>query len=194
MSQHKVTQNEILESAKEIFFKFGYQKTTMNDIAKKTHKAKSTLYHYFNSKSEIFTAIVEIEIDKIENNCVRKANQSDDLIEKIRLFTFSLFHKDQSKVFDEFGYAILFDFFYFAPLIKDIVIEHQKFNIDFLENIISKGVEKGLFFTNEPGKTAKAIIMSITSMSQKYPDGFIDQDLATAEHLFDIFIKGLTTQ
>jgi AcrR family transcriptional regulator len=34
----------------------------MNEIAKATHLAKSSIYHYFRSKEEIFEAIIEKEI------------------------------------------------------------------------------------------------------------------------------------
>ncbi|HET6559677.1 MAG TPA: TetR/AcrR family transcriptional regulator, partial [Prolixibacteraceae bacterium] len=40
----------ILKTAQEIFSKYGYKKTTLDDIANAVRKGKSSLYYYFTSK------------------------------------------------------------------------------------------------------------------------------------------------
>jgi AcrR family transcriptional regulator len=42
--------NSIVESATKYFSKYGFHKTTMDEIAKNIHKAKGVLYYYFKSK------------------------------------------------------------------------------------------------------------------------------------------------
>ncbi|WP_255434202.1 TetR/AcrR family transcriptional regulator [Carboxylicivirga sp. M1479] len=53
----------IIEVARELFAKFGYKKTTMEDIAHALRKGKSSLYYYFKNKEEIFQAVIELEKD-----------------------------------------------------------------------------------------------------------------------------------
>ncbi|WP_244828078.1 TetR/AcrR family transcriptional regulator [Carboxylicivirga sediminis] len=53
----------IIEAARELFAKFGYKKTTMEDIAHALRKGKSSLYYYFKNKEEIFQAVIEQEKD-----------------------------------------------------------------------------------------------------------------------------------
>jgi len=53
----------IIEAARELFAKFGYKKTTMEDIAQALRKGKSSLYYYFKNKEEIFQAVIELEKD-----------------------------------------------------------------------------------------------------------------------------------
>jgi AcrR family transcriptional regulator len=55
----------ILAGADELFRKYGFNKTTMADIAKISGRGKSTLYHYYKSKEEIFDALVEDERMKL---------------------------------------------------------------------------------------------------------------------------------
>ncbi len=50
--------NKILASAEQLFAQFGFLKTTMEDIAKKAHMAKSSVYYYFKSKKEIFAEVI----------------------------------------------------------------------------------------------------------------------------------------
>lgn len=45
---------KILESAKALFLQNGFDKTSMNMIAKKAGISKSNLYNYFSAKEEIF--------------------------------------------------------------------------------------------------------------------------------------------
>jgi len=51
-------QSAIKEASKELFRKFGYHKTSVNEIAKKSRVAKATIYKYFESKEIILNAII----------------------------------------------------------------------------------------------------------------------------------------
>ena len=51
----------IIESSRDLFAKYGYKKTTMEDIANALRKGKSSLYYYFKNKEEIFQAVLELE-------------------------------------------------------------------------------------------------------------------------------------
>ena len=60
------TNNAIINAATALFKKYGFEKTSMDDIAKTAHKAKGSLYYHFKSKEDIFKAIIEREIDYIK--------------------------------------------------------------------------------------------------------------------------------
>ncbi len=62
-AQNDGMRTSIIEAAKELFAKFGYKKTTMEDIAHALRKGKSSLYYYFKNKEEIFQAVIEAEED-----------------------------------------------------------------------------------------------------------------------------------
>jgi AcrR family transcriptional regulator len=51
----------ILEVSRELFARFGFKKTTMEDIAQALGKGKSSLYYYFKNKEEIFQAVIDWE-------------------------------------------------------------------------------------------------------------------------------------
>ena len=50
--------NNILASARELFWEFGYDYTTVPQIAKKTELALGTLYLYFSSKDALYTELL----------------------------------------------------------------------------------------------------------------------------------------
>ncbi|MCK4415051.1 MAG: TetR/AcrR family transcriptional regulator [Candidatus Eisenbacteria sp.] len=55
------TRELILTTAQKLFARFGVNKTTVDEIAAAAHMAKSTLYHHFRSKLDIFRAVIERE-------------------------------------------------------------------------------------------------------------------------------------
>ncbi len=57
MNADKIQQS-IKEASKELFRKFGYHKTSVNEIAKKSRVAKATIYKYFESKELILDEII----------------------------------------------------------------------------------------------------------------------------------------
>ena len=70
-----------------LFAKNGVANTTMNDIAVASGKGRRTLYTYFNSKEEIFSAVIESELerlsDKLDEVAARNIRPQDKIIELI---------------------------------------------------------------------------------------------------------------
>ncbi len=48
----------ILDAAAGLFQEMGYERASMNELAKRLGGSKATLYSYFSSKEEIFTAVI----------------------------------------------------------------------------------------------------------------------------------------
>lgn len=54
-------EDRVLNAAKELITHYGYDKTTMNDIAKKAGIAKSTIYIRWKKKEDLFDALLICE-------------------------------------------------------------------------------------------------------------------------------------
>ncbi len=80
-----VKQN-IIQVAQETFMKFGYRKTTMDEIAVAAGKGKSSLYYYFKSKEEVFQAVVEKEAKFLIENIKCEVQLHEDPKEQIRQY------------------------------------------------------------------------------------------------------------
>jgi AcrR family transcriptional regulator len=61
--------DSIKRAAQELFRKFGYHKTSVNEIARKAKIAKATIYKYFNSKEEILHSLlmdyIRVSVDEL---------------------------------------------------------------------------------------------------------------------------------
>ena len=60
----------ILLSALELFTRYGYRKTSIDDIAAAAQAAKRTVYLHFENKAAIFLAILEYLADQVRQRCL----------------------------------------------------------------------------------------------------------------------------
>ena len=58
---------QIINSARELFKKFGYKKVSMDEIANASGVTKKTVYSYFKDKDELFAYFVKEELLNMKN-------------------------------------------------------------------------------------------------------------------------------
>ncbi|PKN77720.1 MAG: hypothetical protein CVU48_10640 [Candidatus Cloacimonetes bacterium HGW-Cloacimonetes-1] len=59
MFEQSDKRSAILKASTELFERYGYAKTSLEDISKAAHIGKGTIYYYFKSKEDIFVQIVQ---------------------------------------------------------------------------------------------------------------------------------------
>ena len=81
------TRQKLIDIARQLFAKRGVANTTMNDIAVASGKGRRTLYTYFNSKEEVYSAVIESELerlsDKLDEVAAMKMRPLDKVTELI---------------------------------------------------------------------------------------------------------------
>ncbi len=83
MSKNK---QSILSKSRELFEQYGYQKTTLTDIAKSVGKVKTAVYYYFSGKEEIFAALVKSEAEDFNKKLFSTVEKVQSPIAKIELY------------------------------------------------------------------------------------------------------------
>ena len=71
MSKHDKVRDNLVNAARQLFTRFGFEKTTMNEIAMEARKGKSSLYYYFTSKEEVFRRWLNTRPDCFTQNWLR---------------------------------------------------------------------------------------------------------------------------
>ncbi|MCT4687559.1 TetR/AcrR family transcriptional regulator [Vallitalea sp.] len=61
---------EIIKKAFNVFVKKGYYKSSMMDITKSCNMKRTTIYHYFKNKDEIFEHTILYVIETLENDII----------------------------------------------------------------------------------------------------------------------------
>ncbi len=71
---HK-TRNLLVDTARQLFAKIGFEATTMNEIAQVSGKGRRTLYTYFSSKEDIYFAVIQSELERLTSRMEDVARQ-----------------------------------------------------------------------------------------------------------------------
>jgi AcrR family transcriptional regulator len=61
----RATREQILQTALNLFCDKGYYATSIEEIAKQAQISKGLLYHYFKSKAEVLSALVDMRINDV---------------------------------------------------------------------------------------------------------------------------------
>ena len=156
--------DQILDTSLQLFMKKGFDATSISDILSQLDIARGTLYYHFESKEAIMDAIIERLLNQVLEK-IEKLMTNDSLsqTEKFMGFFTSInltqltgdeeivdyFNQPQNALFHEKSNRLLIK--KLSPV---------------LAQIISEGMESGLFDTPYPAETAELILVGIT--------GFVD--------------------
>ena len=61
------TRQILIDVARQLFAKNGLEGTTMNDIAAASGKGRRTLYTYFSRKEDVYSAVIESELERLSD-------------------------------------------------------------------------------------------------------------------------------
>ena len=92
----KEVRDYIVGVARRIFTWIGFRKTTMDELAAACHKGKSSIYYYFQSKEEIFRAVVEKEAEELQERLDRTLRKDDLAIDRLKAYILFRLHRVRS--------------------------------------------------------------------------------------------------
>lgn len=203
LTKEELIKAEVIVASGQLFKRYGYQKTTMEDIAKAIGRGKSTLYYYYKSKEEVFEAIVLKEVKELLSILNKKVDKAITADEKLKVYVLTAYQVVKEK-------AVLNDVIFNemvqsngAGVAHPTMIEHlEKFNQKWfliIRNIISFGVDNKEFNVSldEVDKVSNVIFMSslcTVLMLAHNESATNDKVMSVSELLIsfvDVLIKGL---
>jgi len=138
------TRKKILSVANRLFSRFGFHKTSMDEIAKIARKAKGSLYYHFASKEELFKEVVSKEIMSLKDQLSVIINNSDlSASDKIKMYLIRRMEiLNDAANYHETLKADFFEHFDFIDDLREELDEWEKENI---KKILLQGVETNEF-------------------------------------------------
>ena len=137
----------------------------MEEIAQAARKGKSSIYHYFNSKEDIFNAVVEKETNALHLALTEAVNTSSMPEDKLKAYiqtrmdTISKLANLYSALKDEY-----LDHFSFIEKIRSRFDQEE---IKMIKEILVEGINKGDFVIEDLEITAFGIITALKGL--EYP-------------------------
>jgi AcrR family transcriptional regulator len=178
--------SRIVTVAGKIFTRYGFRKTTMEEIAHATKKGKSSIYYYFKSKEDIFRAVVEKEAEELKKDLLTAISKVDDPVEKLR--TYVLFRMHKLNTLTNFYAALKHEYLDHLEFIENIRKEYDRNEILILQSILQTGIDQGKFSVEDPELAAVAIATAMKGLELPL---FINKKHGNIEDRLDSLIKFL---
>jgi len=146
---------KIVLCASKIFSRYGFKKTTMEEIARALNKGKSSIYYYFSSKEEIFEAVIDHEAQVLKNVLSKVIKSTDDPEYILRRYV-----KARMSSFEKLSnyYNAIFnrdlDHFDFIEKQRE---KYDMMEIAFIRYLLWRGVKSGHFNLENTALSALAV-------------------------------------
>ncbi len=161
MSEQDV-KNLIIESATKYFSKYGFHKTTMDEIAKHIHKAKGVLYYYFKSKEELFNEVLKQELSNVKTELIKIINSGKDYLTIIKNYFLTRLKLLSTAV--NYHETLKADFFEKYHFVKDVRDDFAEFEYAQLNRIFTKGNSEGYLDVKNIKSTVNMVMMLLNSV------------------------------
>ena len=133
----------IVEVARKIFTRYGFRKTTMEQIAGAAKMGKSSVYYYFKSKEEIFQSVVEFEATMLKDHLLQIINTGDSPPERLKAYI--LFRLHHVKTLENFYAALKEESLSHMGFILEIRRNFEKEEQQLVSEILEDGMKLGVF-------------------------------------------------
>lgn len=180
---------DISAAAVQLFFIYGFTKTTMHAIAKASGIGKSTLYDYFTTKDEVLLCVLE------EMVLCSTATARDIIalplpaIERLKLVMKK--HLETLVAQKELYLKLSFEAQRLSPESQQRIQMHRHTYQDLIGKLIEEGIAEGTIRQVDTLVAARTLITALT------PAVYTSRPSGTPEHMldeiFDIFLKGIQT-
>ncbi|WP_297093778.1 TetR/AcrR family transcriptional regulator [uncultured Draconibacterium sp.] len=187
------SKQQIIEAAGIVFERYGFKKTTMDDIAYAAGKGKSSLYYYFKNKEEVFEAVVAHEARQLVAEINKAIDASNSAVNKLRSYV-----NIRMKRFVQRGNlatALNDNFLATFAFIEKIQNNYRDFEVEMIAGIINEGIEKREFKPVDANFTAEAILTCMIGFEVPLltKTKTTEESVKKINNVIDMFFYGICT-
>jgi len=182
---------QLLEAIQEKFFKEGFYKTTMDDLASELKMSKKTIYKFFPSKNDLVSAIAMRFTKQMKGKILPILESDNNAVEKLSGLLALLSHT-AGKIGDRLFGELRNHFPSVWDKVDSFRTEMMYGNIT---KVIDQGKSEGLFIDYPTPIVMNIMINSIRSTVN--PEFIINNNfsmVAAAQTTFKIIIGGILTE
>ncbi len=149
---------QIIEGARGIFLRYGYNKASMGDIAFASRISRRTIYTYFSNKEEVFIAVIDSEIQQLADKLEDLTRQPILPEEKLRRYMQTRMQavKDLTLYYD----ALRQDLVNNLGIMERMRKEYDKMEIELIQGILDEGNASGHFDIADTRLVSEAMVLA----------------------------------
>jgi AcrR family transcriptional regulator len=160
--EHQDMRENIVRVATEVFSRFGFKKTSMEDIARALRMGKSSIYYYFKGKEEIFQAVVDKEANLLRVKVKEILDSSLEAKEKLRSYV--KLRMDVIKHLSNYMEILKNDDLMNLELTEKFRKKYDDEEITIVRQILEEGNKKGTFIIKDLNLSALAIVTAMKGL------------------------------
>lgn len=179
---------KILESAREYFFRYGYKKTSMDDIAEAAGVAKGSLYNYFKNKEDLFIQTAEckrLESAKRLNEAAIPASRADEKLISLTLYMLQDVHNMVKQY--AMSKAVLEELMIVGMDLMGDSHEH----IEQAAEILQEGIDQGVLKPGDNMKRAATLIQINKMFFLRWANMDIQEAETEIREVHELILEGL---
>jgi AcrR family transcriptional regulator len=182
--------NKIIEQTEEKFFRDGFYKTTMDEIASDLRISKKTIYKFFPSKDDLVKAIAKYFMTRLKSTILPALNSEKNAIEKLGDLINIL-----AKVSEKISAARMEELKrHYPSLWNEIDSFRTEMMFGNITKVIEQGKKEGLFVDYPTSIIMNVLVASVRTIVN--PDFILNNNfsiLEAARFAFRIVIGGILT-
>ena len=147
---------EILKAAKECLSKYGFEKTTLDDIGKLVGLNKASLYYYYKNKETLISEVVIDESIEFMENLAKKVSTVSGIRGKILTYLSEriMYYRSMINIHN-LSVEVVSNFQpVFKELYTEVVLQKE---INFMKIILDKAILSGEIKSCDTEKTSESI-------------------------------------
>jgi AcrR family transcriptional regulator len=190
---------DIISAAQKRFGTFGFEKTTMQEIAHDIGLSKAAMYYYFPDKESLYKAVVEKETDIFLSSLHEKLKKSNNPAESLNIYAETRLNFLRTLL--NLSRMRLEEHKKIHSIIHELLVRFRENEKERIIEILNKGKENGQFIFDDGYAIATLFLDSLRGLSKIYMNNreiiyFKEEDfneLIIQISLFiNIFIKGIS--
>ena len=192
---------QITVAAKRIFLEKGFDRATMEEIAKEAELSAGTLYLYFKNKHELYASITLKVLQflnmRLAHIKAKKADSSpEEKLEALKEILLDSYDFDPMALINLFHLQSREILKKLSPEFIKKIKEISKQITDGIADIFEEGIEKGLFIKRHPTAFAQIVISVFSGIvlweeGKRIGDDNRNYVKPTIELVFEILYRGL---
>ncbi len=189
----------ILEEARIVFFRDGFVAANLDEVAERSEVAKGTLYRYFDSKAELYVAVLTHNGRLFEEKLRATVSPELDPVEQIRRTArFYFDHWTKNPAYFAIFWALENQELIgeLPPGVVEEVTKLWEACLRILSDVIARGVKEGRFAPCDPWEVANVLWTLANGLLQT--DNVVTRKRLRRrrldrvfEHAFDLVLRGL---
>lgn len=189
---------EVLEAALDVFFEKGFAAARLEDIAARAGVSKGTIYLYFESKDDVFEALVRSipmpNVEQLRALAADKTIPADKMLRRALTFMGGILRDDRMIKFPR---LIIGEGGRFPKLAESYKREVISRGVAIIGAIIERGIEEGRFHAVDPQHAAFGAVSPLLFTAiwrttfERFDSAPLDAQAFVTQHI-DTFLRGIT--